>query len=148
LFFFFLGEALRLFGGELGASLFLLWIELFFVVFIPEKLAFGALEEGLTCSGSEAEQGCFAQPLLDAHRSDYNHHPSMIVFRSRRVVLPEGVRPATVWIDGETIVRIGPHDVTVPGAIAADDLGALVIMPGLVDSHVHVNEPGRTEWEG
>lgn len=72
----------------------------------------------------------------------------MIVFRSRRVVLPEGVRPATVWIDGERIVRIGPHDVTVPGAIAADDLGGLVIMPGLVDSHVHVNEPGRTEWEG
>jgi allantoinase len=72
----------------------------------------------------------------------------MIVLRSRRVVLPEGVRPATVWIDGERIARIGPHDVTVPGAIAADDLGDLVIMPGLVDSHVHVNEPGRTEWEG
>ena len=28
------------------------------------------------------------------------------------------------------------------------DVGSLVIMPGLVDSHVHVNEPGRTEWEG
>jgi allantoinase len=72
----------------------------------------------------------------------------MIVLRSRRVVLPDGVRPATVWIDGERIVRIGPHDVTVPGAIAADDLGGLAIMPGLVDSHVHVNEPGRAEWEG
>ncbi len=72
----------------------------------------------------------------------------MIVLRSKRVVLPEGVRPATVWIDGERIARVGPHDVTVPGAIAAEDFGDLVIMPGVVDSHVHVNEPGRTDWEG
>lgn len=72
----------------------------------------------------------------------------MIVLRSRRVALPQGVIPATVWIDGERIARIGPHDVTVPGAITAEDLGDLVVMPGVVDSHVHVNEPGRTEWEG
>ncbi|HEY6843749.1 MAG TPA: allantoinase AllB, partial [Thermoanaerobaculia bacterium] len=66
-----------------------------------------------------------------------------MILRSRRVVAPDGVRAATVPIEGERFVRIGdydaPHDV---------DYGDLVIMPGLVDSHVHVNEPGRTEWEG
>lgn len=61
--------------------------------------------------------------------------------RSNRVVLPDGVRPATIVIDGERIAAIenGPAD---------NDYGDLVIMPGVVDSHVHVNEPGRTEWEG
>ena len=61
---------------------------------------------------------------------------------STRVVLPDGTRPATLHLDGTTIAAIeshGPADV---------DYGELVIMPGLVDSHVHVNEPGRTEWEG
>ena len=66
-----------------------------------------------------------------------------MIVRSRRVVAPDGVRAATVHIEGERIARIGahnePHDI---------DYGDLVIMPGLVDSHVHVNEPGRTEWEG
>ena len=66
-----------------------------------------------------------------------------MILRSRRVVAPGGVRAATIHIEGERIARVGdydaPHDV---------DYGDLVIMPGLVDSHVHVNEPGRTEWEG
>jgi allantoinase len=61
---------------------------------------------------------------------------------SRRVVLPEGTRPATLVLDGPRIAAIEPYG-------AADhDYGDLVLMPGLVDSHVHVNEPGRTEWEG
>jgi allantoinase len=61
---------------------------------------------------------------------------------SQRVMLPDGIRPATLILDGATIAAIepdGPSDL---------DYGDLVIMPGLVDSHVHVNEPGRTEWEG
>jgi len=61
---------------------------------------------------------------------------------STRVLTPRGVAPATVVLDGSRIAAIEPHG-------AADvDYGDLVIMPGLVDSHVHVNEPGRTEWEG
>jgi allantoinase len=61
---------------------------------------------------------------------------------SQRVVLPEGIRPATLILEEGKIAAIepdGPADL---------DYGDLVIMPGLVDSHVHVNEPGRTEWEG
>jgi allantoinase len=62
--------------------------------------------------------------------------------RSSRVVTPEGIIAATIHLDGTKIAAIerdSPADV---------DYGDLVIMPGLVDSHVHVNEPGRTEWEG
>jgi allantoinase len=66
-----------------------------------------------------------------------------MILRSRRVVAPDGVRAATIHIDGERIERIGDY-----GDPPDVDYGDLVIMPGLVDSHVHVNEPGRTEWEG
>ncbi len=61
--------------------------------------------------------------------------------RSRRVILDGGSRPATVrWSDGViTSIDDGPAD---------RELGDLVVMAGLVDSHVHVNEPGRTDWEG
>lgn len=62
--------------------------------------------------------------------------------RSKRVVTPYGVAPATIHINGGRIAAIERNG-------AADrDYGELVIMPGVVDSHVHVNEPGRTEWEG
>jgi allantoinase len=66
------------------------------------------------------------------------------ILRSRRVLTPEGLRPAAVWIGGGTIERVTPWE----DAVDPHDLGDLVLMPGLVDSHVHVNEPGRTEWEG
>ncbi len=71
----------------------------------------------------------------------------MIVFRSRRVVTPEGVRPATVHVDGEKIVSVGDYDAW-PATAERHDVGELVLMPAVVDTHVHVNEPGRTEWEG
>jgi allantoinase len=62
--------------------------------------------------------------------------------RSTRVVTPGGTHPATIHMDGPRIAAIEPF------GPADADYGDLVIMPGLVDSHVHVNEPGRTEWEG
>jgi allantoinase len=64
--------------------------------------------------------------------------------RSRRVVT-DRVGPATIHVREGRIERIGPFD-DAPRDVT--DYGNLVIMPGLVDSHVHVNEPGRTEWEG
>jgi allantoinase len=63
--------------------------------------------------------------------------------RSRRVVLPQGVRPASIAIRDGIISSLGPYDSPVE-----EDFGDLVIMPGLVDTHVHINEPGRTDWEG
>ena len=63
------------------------------------------------------------------------------MLRSRRVVLPDGERPAAVRISDGRIAAIEPYD-----AVPGEDVPAL--LPGLVDTHVHVNEPGRTRWEG
>jgi allantoinase len=68
------------------------------------------------------------------------------VVRSRRVVLPDGERAAAVHTESGRITAITAFDEAPAGTITlADDE---VLLPGLVDSHVHVNEPGRTEWEG
>jgi allantoinase len=71
----------------------------------------------------------------------------MRALRSRRVVTPSGVRPATLIVDRETIARIDSYDLDLEGADAID-AGNDVVMPGVVDAHVHVNEPGRADWEG
>jgi allantoinase len=65
-----------------------------------------------------------------------------MLLRSRRVVIEGAVQPATIEIRDGVIARILPFDsVDVPVTAAA-------ILPGLVDTHVHINEPGRTHWEG
>jgi allantoinase len=65
-------------------------------------------------------------------------------FYSQRVVLPTGTQAATVHVRDGKIAQI---EVGVCSP-QAENLGDAVLMPGLVDPHVHVNEPGRTEWEG
>ncbi|XP_078419564.1 allantoinase, mitochondrial isoform X1 [Cetorhinus maximus] len=72
------------------------------------------------------------------------------VVRSRRVVLDSGICLADIIIAGGRIVDIQPEGITAPRAPNQQilDVGDLVVMPGVVDSHVHVNEPGRTDWEG
>jgi len=67
----------------------------------------------------------------------------MTTLTSRRVLTPEGFVHATVHLEGATIARVTPGS-----ELGAKDLGDLVLMPSIVDTHVHVNEPGRTEWEG
>src|SRR5688500_6590111 len=69
-----------------------------------------------------------------------------LVVRARRVVLPEGVREAAVHTEGGRITAVTDFDDVPGGAVTLAD--SEVLLPGLVDSHVHVNEPGRTEWEG
>ncbi len=69
------------------------------------------------------------------------------VVRSRRVVTPDGVAPAAIHIAGGTIVAVARWD-DVPAGAHLDDVGELAVLPGVVDTHVHLNEPGRTEWEG
>jgi allantoinase len=62
--------------------------------------------------------------------------------RSQRVLTPEGIRAACVQIADGRIAGVTPWEA------GPDDFGDALIMPGVVDTHVHVNEPGRTEWEG
>ena len=69
------------------------------------------------------------------------------MFRGRRVLTPQGERAASVHVVDGTIQRVGAFDDVSSGSEIVD-AGSLVVLPGLVDTHVHVNEPGRTEWEG
>src|SRR6266849_5346903 len=71
----------------------------------------------------------------------------MLVICGRRVVLPGGERAASVHIEHGTIVGVGAYDARPRGADIVD-AGNCVVAPGLVDTHVHINEPGRTDWEG
>jgi allantoinase len=79
-----------------------------------------------------------------------------LVIHARRVVTPEGVRPAGVWIRDGVITAVTAWDGSPTGAglLPGSSSGYIslpedeVLMPGLVDTHVHVNEPGRTDWEG
>jgi len=68
-------------------------------------------------------------------------------FLARRVVTPEGIRPAAVLVEGERIRGVA-SPAEVPSEASREDFENAVLLPGLVDSHVHINEPGRTEWEG
>jgi len=70
-----------------------------------------------------------------------------LVIRSRRVIAGESTAPASVHVADGRITRVASFDDTgYPGQLI--DCGDDVVMAGLVDSHVHVNAPGRTEWEG
>lgn len=62
------------------------------------------------------------------------------------MVLADGVRAATIHLRDGVIARVAPWDDAPRQGLL--DAGDLVVMPGLVDTHVHLNEPGRTEWEG
>ncbi len=65
-----------------------------------------------------------------------------LVVRSQRIVLPDGVRPATILIRDGRIVSIGESSDR-PAGVRELDVGAAVVFPGLVDTHVHINDPGR-----
>ncbi|QBI19746.1 allantoinase AllB [Egibacter rhizosphaerae] len=101
--------------------------------------------------------------------SDLRDDPDRpLVLVSRRVVTPERVEPAAVIVTGGRIDRVTAHPeqegtgqagmgqegtgqsdtARLPASAEVVDLGDLAVLPGLVDSHVHVNEPGRTHWEG
>src|SRR5260370_1169569 len=70
-----------------------------------------------------------------------------LVVRGRKVVTPQGERPAAIHIREGIIAAVSEfEDVREQNIVY--EAGDSVVMPGLVDTHVHINEPGRTEWEG
>jgi allantoinase len=83
---------------------------------------------------------------MDLARSKNGRLMQRFGLHSTRVLTPEGLTDATVVINGKAIESVSPGG-SLPG-IDVTELGDLVIMPGLIDSHVHINEPGRIEWEG
>jgi allantoinase len=72
---------------------------------------------------------------------------SLTALISRRVVFADGLRPACVLVDDATGKIVGVAD-DAPAGADVQDFGDDALLPGVVDSHVHINEPGRTEWEG
>jgi allantoinase len=73
---------------------------------------------------------------------------SLHAFVARRVITPAGIHPAAILVKGEQIHAVVPPDQVSAGDYEIHDFGDAVILPGLVDSHVHINDPGRAEWEG
>jgi allantoinase len=75
-------------------------------------------------------------------------HSTKFVIRGKRVVLPHSIVPASIHIVNGTIAGIAAYESVPDGSelIEADEES--IVMAGLVDTHVHINEPGRTEWEG
>ena len=74
-------------------------------------------------------------------------NPDLVV-RARRAVVDGALRPASVGVRAGRIVAVTGYDAAPDAAEVTDLAPDEVLLPGLVDTHVHVNEPGRTEWEG
>lgn len=70
-----------------------------------------------------------------------------LIIRSRCVVMPERIAPASIRVREGVIASIGAWDETTNDA-PLFDAGDAALLPGIVDAHVHINEPGRTAWEG
>jgi allantoinase len=85
--------------------------------------------------------------LNTRHTPDRSPDTPELIIRGRRVITREGERPAAIHLRDGVITAISAFD-DVPRGLPVHEAGASVVMPGLVDTHVHINEPGRTEWEG
>src|ERR1041384_471682 len=71
-----------------------------------------------------------------------------LIIRGQRVVTPDAIAPRSVHIREERIVFVGDYDDVDEDCEVIEAGDESVVMPGLVDTHVHINAPGRTEWEG
>jgi allantoinase len=71
-----------------------------------------------------------------------------LIIRGRSVVLPDTTGPRAIYIQDGRIISLAHYHELVTGCELVDVDHDSIIMPGLVDTHVHINSPGRTEWEG
>ncbi|MEV7012121.1 allantoinase AllB [Streptosporangium sp. NPDC051022] len=71
-----------------------------------------------------------------------------LLFRARRVVTAAGEVARSIGVRDGTVAAVEPLDADLEAAEVIELGDDEVLLPGLVDSHVHVNDPGRTEWEG
>ena len=72
-----------------------------------------------------------------------------LVVRGERVFTPVGERPAAVLVDRKRGAIVAVTDLAAaPAGVETIDAGSMCVLPGLVDTHVHINNPGRTDWEG
>lgn len=69
-----------------------------------------------------------------------------LVITGTRVVTPSGEGSGAVVVERGVITAVVPRE-QAPPATTTVDAGAAAVLPGIVDTHVHLNEPGRTEWE-
>src|SRR5204863_2350941 len=86
-----------------------------------------------------------------------NQNNNLLIISGSRIILPDSIEPVpgTIEIDKNVgkIIKILPHqssinDYNVQKQQQFLDVGMNVVMPGIIDAHVHLNEPGRTHWEG
>ena len=70
-----------------------------------------------------------------------------LIFKSQRVITENGEQAASILVRDGIIAAIEAYDYSGDN-LPTIDYQARVLMPGIVDSHVHINEPGRTDWEG
>jgi len=75
-------------------------------------------------------------------------HPPELVIRGRRVVTENSVAPASVHITRGYISSVSIFEDVPAGCDLVEAAQESIVMAGLVDTHVHCNEPGRTDWEG
>src|ERR1700694_2420277 len=68
-------------------------------------------------------------------------------FLSNRIVTPEGTEVGALLVDDGVITAVCRRSEVPPNAVL-EDFSDCALLPGLVDTHVHINQPGRTEWEG
>ncbi len=85
------------------------------------------------------------ETMLNEAEDDQGPGPWALI--SERVVTRSAIRAAAVLITGETILDV-IEPAQVPASYRTRDAGNRVVLPGIIDTHVHINEPGRTEWEG
>ncbi|HVF21741.1 MAG TPA: allantoinase AllB [Pyrinomonadaceae bacterium] len=71
-----------------------------------------------------------------------------LIIRGRTVVSADAIGPASIHIRDEKIVAVRGFDEIVNNCEIVEASGDSIVMPGLVDTHVHINSPGRSEWEG